>query len=278
MNAMTVDVEDYFHVSAFASSIPRNQWERMPYRVESNTSKLLELFAGQDVRATFFVLGWVAERSAGLVREISEAGHEIACHGYSHELVYRQDPEVFREETISSKRRLEDITGNAVLGYRAASYSITPDSLWALDVIIDAGFKYDSSVFPIRHDVYGLPDAPLRPTRLKSPTGRELTEFPLSTAEIFGVRLPVAGGGYFRFLPYSVTRFGLLRINQHSSPFVFYLHPWEVDPGQPRIAAPWRSRFRHYTNIGRCAQRLFRLTRDFRFGRMDDVLAGLGLL
>lgn len=279
LNAMTVDVEDYFHVSALAGSIARDRWDSMEYRAEASTGRLLELFADRGMHATFFVLGWVAERSPGLVRRIAAAGHEVACHGQSHELVYRQAPAVFREETLRSKACLEDLIGSPVRGYRAASYSITRESLWALDVILDAGFAYDSSVFPIRHDVYGLPEAPLRPARITAPSGRTLVEFPLSVAEVLGLRLPVAGGGYFRLLPYAVTRAGLRHVNRSArSPFVFYLHPWEVDPDQPRIAAPLKSRFRHYTNLDVCEARLVRLLSEFRFGRMDRVLADLGLL
>ena len=279
LNAMTVDVEDYFHVSALSGSIARDRWDSMEYRAEASTGRLLELFADRGIHATFFVLGWVAERSPGLVRRIAAAGHEVACHGQSHELVYRQAPAVFREETLRSKARLEELTGLPVRGYRAASYSITRESLWALDVILDAGFEYDSSVFPIRHDVYGLPGARLRPGRIAAPSGRTLVEFPLSVAEVLGLRLPVAGGGYFRLLPYAVTRAGLRRVNRKAqSPFVFYLHPWEVDPGQPRIAAPLKSRLRHYTNLDVCEARLVRLLSEFRFGRMDRVLAELDLL
>ena len=279
LNAMTVDVEDYFHVSALAGSIARDRWDSMEYRAEASTGRLLELFADRGIHATFFVLGWVAERSPGLVRRIAAAGHEVACHGESHELVYRQAPTVFRQETLRSKARLEDLVGSPVRGYRAASYSITRESLWALDVILDAGFAYDSSVFPIRHDVYGLSEAPLRPARIKAPSGRTLVEFPLSVAEVLGLRLPVAGGGYFRLFPYAVTRAGLRHVNRSArSPFVFYLHPWEVDPGQPRIAAPFKSRFRHYTNLDVCETRLVRLLSEFRFGRMDRVLADVGLL
>jgi polysaccharide deacetylase family protein (PEP-CTERM system associated) len=251
----------------------------MPYRVEANTAKLLELFERRKIKATFFVLGWVAERSPDLVRSLYAAGHEVACHGHSHMLVYQQTPAMFREETLRSKKYLEDLLGTAVRGYRAASYSVTEASRWALDIILDAGFDYDSSVAPVRHDVYGLPGAPLRPARISAPSGRTLVEFPLSTASFAGVTVPVAGGGYFRLLPYLFTRAGMRRINQRDgSPFAFYLHPWEVDPGQPRVPAPWKSRFRHYTNLDVCEARLERLTAEFRFGRMDEVLASLGLL
>lgn len=279
LNAMTVDVEDYFHVSAFAGTIDRADWNRLEYRAETNTERLFELFDAQDVKATFFVLGWVAARSPGLIRKIHELGHEIACHGFEHDLVYRQSPETFRRETRDSKARLEDLIGAPVLGYRAASYSITRESLWALDILSELGFVYDSSVFPIRHDRYGIPDAPTRPGRIALADGRSITEFPLSTCRIAGLRAPVAGGGYFRLLPYWFTCWGLGTINRNDRlPFIFYLHPWEIDAAQPRIRASLLSRFRHYTNLDACEARLARLLRDFRFGRAADVLEQLDLL
>ena len=201
INAMTVDVEDYFHVAAFAEAIQRDEWERLERRYESNTHRVLEILAEASVRATFFVLGWVAERSPAIVRRISAAGHEVACHGYSHQLIYRQTPETFARETRLSKSILEDALGGPVRGYRAASYSITRDSLWALDILLDEGFSYDSSIFPIRHDRYGIPGAPADPARLAAPSGREIVEFPLSVARWAGMTVPVAGGGYFRLLP-----------------------------------------------------------------------------
>jgi polysaccharide deacetylase family protein (PEP-CTERM system associated) len=276
---MTVDVEDYFHVAALAEVIRRDDWSRMEYRAESNTHQLLNLFAKTGVRATFFFLGWVAQRSPQLVKAVHAAGHEIGCHGMSHELVYRQTPEVFRTETSDSKRLLEDLTGHRVSGYRAASWSITGNSLWALDVIADLDFEYDSSIFPIRHDIYGIPDAPTKPGRVRTPKGRELVEFPPSTASVFGVRVPVAGGGYFRLLPYWFTRHGLRQINHdRKQPFIFYLHPWEIDPGQPVVRAGWKSRFRHYTNLSKTSGRLSRLIGEFRFGTVRNVLVDSGLL
>ncbi len=277
-NALTVDVEDYFHVSAFAGSINRDEWDNYPLRVVNNTRRLLELFDGRGVRATFFVLGWVAERVPELIREISAQGHEVACHGYSHQLVYRQSCEVFRQETLRSKQLIEDITGCAVRGYRAASYSITPASRWALDVLADAGFIYDSSIFPVRHDRYGMPGTPEHPYRLDTGNGSTLVEFPLSTARVFGYRMPVAGGGYFRLYPYSVSRAGLRQVNRRDQPFIFYLHPWEIDPGQPRIQAGLLSRFRHYNNLDKCEGRLQRLLTDFSFASTWDVLSDLGLV
>lgn len=277
-NALTVDVEDYFHVSAFSECIDKKDWDSYPLRVEKNTRRLLDLFDLHSVKATFFVLGWVAERTPGLVREIAARGHEVACHGYSHQLVYNQSPGIFREETIRSKTLLEDIIQSPVNGYRAASYSITGRSLWALDIIADAGFEYDSSIFPVRHDRYGIPDASVYPHRLKTPNGSWLVEFPLSTARIFGLRLPVAGGGYFRLYSYAITKAGLNQINRRKKPFIFYLHPWEIDTEQPKISAGWKSRFRHYNNLDKCEHRLKRLMNDFNFGTAAGVLKGLDLV
>jgi polysaccharide deacetylase family protein (PEP-CTERM system associated) len=268
INAMTVDVEDYFHVTAFAGSLDRERWSSQESRVERNTHVLLELFERHRVRTTFFVLGWVAERVPGLIKELHRAGHEIACHGLTHELVYKQTPQVFRQETQRSKSLLEDLTGAKVRGYRAATYSITAESLWALDILEELGFEYDSSVFPVRHDLYGIPGASRQPFRVAS--GR-LLEVPLTTVRVFGQHLPCAGGGYFRLLPYAAFRWALRRVNNEGMPAVFYLHPWEIDPAQPRIEAPWRSRFRHYTNLHRTAARLEALLTDFRWATMAEV-------
>jgi polysaccharide deacetylase family protein (PEP-CTERM system associated) len=279
INAMTVDVEDYFHVSAFAASVQRNDWERFESRVVANTSRLLELFAAHEVSATFFVLGWVAERQPALIRSIAAQGHEIACHGYSHQLVYRQSPEEFRAETQRAKTALEDIAQRPVLGYRAASYSITAQSLWALDVLAELGFTYDSSIFPVTHDRYGISGARREPHRLRTPRGHELVEFPLSTVELWRYRLPVSGGGYFRLFPYALTRAALSAINtRERRPFVFYLHPWEIDPSQPRIEAGWLSRFRHYNNLDKCEARLRKLVSEFSFESMQATLQALALL
>jgi polysaccharide deacetylase family protein (PEP-CTERM system associated) len=278
-NALTVDVEDYFHVSAFSDHIDRNHWDSYPCRVEANTRALLGLFEKASVKATFFVLGWVAERYPALVRDIASAGHEVACHGYSHELVYRQTPAVFRDETRRAKEVLENIIQQPVNGYRAASYSITPKSTWALDVIAELGFRYDSSIFPVRHDRYGMPGARREPHVLKTPAGHTLVEFPLSTLQAFRYRLPVAGGGYFRLFPYWFTRYALGRINNADRlPFIFYLHPWEIDTNQPRVQAGRLSRFRHYQNLDRCEQRLVALLKDFSFDTVEQVLANSGLL
>jgi polysaccharide deacetylase family protein (PEP-CTERM system associated) len=278
VNGFSIDVEDYFQVAAFSSVIARDSWAQRESRVERNTDAVLGLLAERSVRGTFFVLGWIAERHPALVRRIGAAGHEIASHGFAHELIYRQSHKDFREETIRSKRLLEDLTGRAVLGYRAASFSVTTQSLWALDVLIDAGFEYDSSIFPIHHDRYGIPGAARRPGIITAPSGRTLVEFPMSVASFLGAPVPVSGGGYFRLLPYWLTRRGLKQINQSGCPFTFYLHPWEIDPGQPRVQAGWRSRLRHYTNLEICEGRLRRLLSEFRFATMHNVLAQHGLI
>jgi len=278
-NALTVDVEDYFHVAALAPSVHRDSWISRESRVVGNTQKLLAIFEEFDVRGTFFVLGWVAERYPQLVRDIAAHGHEIACHGYSHRLVYEQSPQEFYQETHRAKNLLQEITGSAVLGYRAASYSIVRKSLWALDILVELGFVYDSSIFPVRHDRYGIHDAERAPHRMATPTGKSIVEWPLATARILGFRLPVAGGGYFRLFPYGLSRWGLASINRRElRPFVFYLHPWEIDPAQPRVSASWLSRFRHYTNLGKCEERLRRLLAEFRFSTARDGLTQLGLL
>lgn len=279
LNAMSVDVEDYFHVAALSESIRVEDWDTMPYRGEDSTARLIDLFAEFGIKSTFFVLGWMARRSPGLIRRIHAEGHEVACHGMSHQLIYRQTPEVFARETRESKALLEDLIGEPVTGYRAASWSITRDSLWALDIIRDQGFEYDSSIFPIWHDRYGIPDAPTAPGTVSTPSGARIVEFPPTTARVLGRRLPVAGGGYFRLLPYWLTRYGLRQVNRDQrQPFVFYLHPWEVDPDQPRIPARLVSRFRHYNNLSRTEPRLRRLLSEFRCATVRQVLEQQGLL
>jgi polysaccharide deacetylase family protein (PEP-CTERM system associated) len=278
-NALTVDVEDYFHVSALAGSIHRDTWDSRESRVERNTQRLLTLFEHAGVHATFFVLGWVAKKYPQLVRDIAASGHEVACHGFSHQLVYEQSQDQFLKETIKTKALLEDITALPVLGYRAASYSITRRSLWALDILAQLGFAYDSSIFPVRHDRYGIHDAARFPHRISTVSGRSIVEWPLATANILGSRLPVAGGGYFRLFPYWLSRWGLASINRRESkPFIFYLHPWEIDPDQPRVSTSPLSRFRHYTNLRKCEERLKRLLHDFRFGTAKDGLMKLGFI
>lgn len=278
-NAFSIDVEDYFQVAALAPSIDRSSWSSREYRAEANTDRALELLARHEVKATFFVLGWIAEKSPGLVRRIVAAGHEVASHGQSHRDVYSQSPAEFAEETRRSKETLETISGQAVLGYRAASFSITSRSLWALDTLIELGFQYDSSVFPIVHDRYGIPGAEPHPGRLTAPSGGSIVEFPMSTASWLGRRWPVSGGGYFRILPYWLTTRGMRQVNQDQhQPFVFYMHPWEMDPEQPRVKVGLRSRLRHYTNLQLFEQRLDRLLGEFRFTTMREVLTTVGLL
>jgi polysaccharide deacetylase family protein (PEP-CTERM system associated) len=279
VNAFSIDVEDYFQVAALAPAVARSSWDQRESRVERNTDKLLQLLDEHGIRATFFVLGWIALHHSSLVKRIAAAGHEIASHGFSHRLIYQQSAGEFQQETRHSKELLEDLIGTAVIGYRAASFSITPRSLWALDVLLDLGFQYDSSVFPIHHDLYGIPGAAEEPGRVQAPSGRTLVEFPMAAASFGGARIPVSGGGYFRLLPYCLTHSGLRQINERKGrPFVFYLHPWELDPGQPRIQVGWLSRFRHYTNLERCEERLRRLLNDFAFAPMADVLSMHGLL
>jgi polysaccharide deacetylase family protein (PEP-CTERM system associated) len=272
LNAMTVDVEDYFHVSAFEGLMPRQLWDQFESRVVGNTERLLEIFADAHIRGTFFVLGWVAERHPGLVRTIAGAGHEIASHGYAHRLIYDQTPRDFREDVRRAKDILESATGIGVRGFRAPSYSVTPRSLWALDILIEEGYKYDASVFPIRHDRYGIPLSPRHSYVLQREVG-SLIEAPASTVRWGPINLPVAGGGYFRILPYAWTRWGIARLNEvEGRPAIFYLHPWEIDPEQPRLASPLLSRFRHYCHLDRTESRLRTLLDDFAFAPMETIL------
>jgi len=271
-NAMTIDVEDYFHVSVFDGVIPRSDWVRLESRVCANTSRLLDIFAEHGVRGTFFVLGWVAERDPELVRRIAAAGHEIASHGYGHRLVYDQTPSAFRDDVARAKGLLEDASGSRVEGYRAPSYSIVPRSLWALDILIETGYTYDSSIFPIRHDRYGIPVSGRHAYLIERPAGR-LVEAPASTTRVGGINLPIAGGGYFRLLPYGWTRWGLARLNAtEARPGIFYLHPWEIDPAQPRLSCGLLSRVRHYRNLDQTESRLRQLLVDFSWGPMRAVL------
>jgi polysaccharide deacetylase family protein (PEP-CTERM system associated) len=276
-HAMTVDVEDYYHVAAFAKVIKPSEWDQWPSRVEANTDKLLQLFADANIKITFFILGWVAERYPELVKRIRSQGHEIASHGYSHQLIYKQTPEIFRAETAKSKQILEDLGQAPVIGYRAASYSITSKSLWALDILAELGFTWDSSIFPTRHDNYGIPGSPEEPYTIITSNGTHLTEFPLTTAKVFGQAIPAAGGGYFRQYPYALSRWLFERASLgQSKPQIFYLHPWEIDPEQPRVPnASWFSNFRHYTNLQRCMPRLERMISDFQFGTISQSLGSV---
>jgi polysaccharide deacetylase family protein (PEP-CTERM system associated) len=345
-NALTIDVEDYFQVQAFAGHIRHEDWGIYQSRVEDNTRRILALLADPSsfvssndehrtlnvepsfphsfrrtpnaerrtkITATFFILGWTAERYPGLIKEIHSQGHEIACHGYAHRLIYEQSPEEFREDVQKAKAILEDLTGEPVIGYRAPSYSITRDSLWAFEVLMEEGFQYDSSVFPIRHDFYGIPDAPRHPFIIAlngngspefkplvpsshndqegiSPRNPEpatsnqqpatsnqdsILEFPLSTFPLGRFNLPLSGGGYFRLLPYPIIKKGLKRINENENrPFIFYLHPWELDPDQPRISgAGIKSKFRHYLNLDKTEPRFKRLLEEFNFSSIQDIFA-----
>jgi polysaccharide deacetylase family protein (PEP-CTERM system associated) len=264
-NYLTVDVEDYFQVAAFEKVISTDNWEQYECRVVANTSSILELFDAGRVKATFFIVGWIAERYPDLVLEIDRQGHEIGCHSYQHQKIYNLTPEQFREDTRRAKETLEQIIGKPVKGYRAPSYSITKKSLWALDILAELGFRYDSSIFPVYHDNYGIPDAPRFAYRLEK---QDMMEYPISTVQFPGMNLPIAGGGYFRLFPYWFTRMALRRINRkEKQPFIFYFHPWEVDPEQPRIqGAGAKSRFRHYLNLDKTRNRLEHLLQDFKFG------------
>jgi len=271
VNAMTVDVEDYYQVQAFAGQVRPEDWGNYPSRVERNTERVLELFERHGVRATFFTLGWVAERHKPLVRRIVDAGHELASHGYQHRRADSQTPADFRNDVVRTKSILEDVSGRAITGYRAASFSIGATNLWAHDVLAEAGYRYSSSIYPVSHDIYGMPDAPR--FRYAPPNAPRLVECPMTSIRLFGRNLPASGGGYFRLLPYALSRWMLARVNREDrQSAIFYFHPWEIDPDQPRdVALPWKSRFRHYTNLSRMEGKLDRALSDFRWGRMDEI-------
>lgn len=269
--AMTVDVEDYFQVAAFTDQVKRDDWERRPCRVERNLDTILGMFADHSVTGTFFTLGWIAERYPQAIRRIVDAGHELASHGYEHVKVHFQDPTAFRRDVHRTKRILEDIAGQAVKGYRAASFSIDDRSLWAFDILADEGYAYSSSVYPIEHDHYGMPSASRFAYHPND--GASFLEVPISTVRLFNRNIPSGGGGYFRLLPYGMSRWFLRRIaNKDQKPPVFYFHPWEIDPQQPRIeGASLRSRFRHYVNLNVMERRLRAVLSDFPWNRMDRI-------
>lgn len=273
--AFTVDVEDYFHVGAFASVIDPADWSGFECRVERNTHAALEVAAETNTRGTFFILGWVAERYPQLIREIAAAGHEIGCHSQNHQLVYELGPDRFRADLIESRDILQDTVGDAVQLYRAPSFSITNDSLWALEVLIEEGFTTDSSIYPIRHDRYGIPTARLEPHVITTPSG-PITEFPGMVCE-WGTRVPVGGGGYLRLFPWWLTKRLLHRVRAQQRPLNVYIHPWEFDPDQPRVACSWKSRFRHYQNLKTTVPKMRALLQTFRLGTMTDVLSGMRL-
>ena len=268
-NALTIDVEDYFQVSAFAPYIGRHEWDSRECRVERNVARILEMLAQKQTHATFFTLGWLAERYPQLVRDIVAGGHELASHGYGHERASDLSRDAFTQDVTRAKKLLEDIGGKPVLGYRAPSFSINTAHLWAFDVLAASGHQYSSSVYPIKHDHYGMPDSPRFAYRLAN----GLLEVPVTTLRVMNRNLPSSGGGYFRLLPYALSRWMLRKVNREDrEPAVFYFHPWEIDPGQPRIAGiNAKTRFRHYVNIGRTEGRLQSLMQDFRWGRMDQI-------
>ena len=269
-NAMTIDVEDYFQVSAFAPHIPRDQWDNLPCRVERNVMRILDLLDAHSAKATFFTLGWVAERYPHLVREIVGRGHELASHGYGHLRATDQTEMEFRTDVTHAKKLLEDLSGVSVNGYRAPSFSIGARNLWAFDVLSDAGYQYSSSVYPIKHDHYGMPEAPRFAFK---PSQHALLELPATTLNMWGRNLPASGGGYFRLLPYSVSAWMMRRVNeQDGNACIFYFHPWEIDPDQPRQhGISMKTRFRHYVNLSRMEGRIARLLKDFQWDRMDRI-------
>ena len=320
-NILTIDIEDYFQVHALSSVIKYEDWDKFECRIERNTDRILEILdsvrSPQKVQGTFFVLGWIAERYPDLVRRIQKGGHEIACHGYAHKLIYDQSKEEFRNDIKKAKAIIEDITGSEVIGYRAPNYSITNKSQWAFEILAEEGFKYDSSIFPIRHDFYGMPNAPRFPfiislngnnnfefsvldfeeqqhrttsapnnllthslinsvgnSTLKTHNSNSLIEFPISTVRILGQNIPISGGGYFRLFPYPLIKKGLKRINEvEQKPFIFYMHPWEIDPDQPRInGLSSRSKFRHYVNLNKTENKFKRLLGDFQFSTVRDLI------
>jgi len=269
-HAMTCDVEDYFQVSAFEGIVPRDRWSDVECRIPRNVDRILQLFADHDTRATFFTLGWVAEHHPQVVRRIVDEGHEIASHGMSHYRVWSQSPDEFRQDARSAKKLLEDVGGAAVVGYRAASWSIDTRTPWAHEILGEIGYRYSSSVYPVAHDLYGMPDAPRHPHVV---SGGGITEFPPSTVRLLGRNIPVAGGGYFRLFPLALSKHF---INKHERaaryPYVFYFHPWELDPDQPRMdSAPLKSRFRHYLNLRRFEKRLTDLLENYAWDRMDEL-------
>ena len=272
VNALTIDVEDYFHVSAFAAHISRRNWDDHPCRIERNIERILQMLDEAGVQATFFTLGWVAERYPALIRGIGEAGHEVASHGFAHHRATEQQEREFFADISLAKAVIEDVTGREVKGYRAPSFSVGPTNSWAFECIAGAGYRYSSSLYPIRHDHYGAPESP----RFAHEVGPKLLEIPIATVRLFSANWPAGGGGYFRLLPYRISCWSLRRINAvDGKPAMFYFHPWEIDPEQPRVDGVSRkTRFRHYVNLDRMAPRLRRLLADFRWGRADRVFLG----
>lgn len=276
-NALTVDVEEYFQVEALAHRVHRDEWDRLESRVGFQTATLLDLLAREGVRATFFTLGWVARRQPALIRRIVSEGHELACHGDAHQMITAMTPAAFREDIRRAKSTLEDLGGVRVEGYRAPTFSVVERTLWALDVLRDEGFRYDASIFPIRHDRYGIPGAPRRPHRIERGQGAGLVEFPSSTLRVMGRNIPVGGGGYLRLLPMRYTREVLARIAPEG-PFMVYLHPWEIDPNQPRFGLSRLATLRSYHRLDEMLPRLTELIRTHPFDTAATSLRALGLL
>lgn len=274
-NALSVDLEEYFQVSNFDSVLDRKDWHRQQSRVEDQTRRLLDRFDETGSKATFFVLGWVAERQPALVRQIAARGHEIACHGYAHQLVYEIGPVAFREDLRRARKVIEDVAGVSPVGYRAPSYSITRDSLWALEILADEGFEYDSSIFPTYHPRYGIPEFSRQPVVLELTGGRTIREFPMTTLRVGPINLPLAGGAYLRFLPPMLFRWGLDHLNRRGTPTVLYVHPWEIDAQQPRFEVGLRVKINHYRNLDRTEGRLTALLRRFEFRPLLEVLGRL---
>lgn len=275
LNAFTVDVEDYFHVSAFADRIAPEDWDHYECRVEASTHRVLDIAARHGVTGTFFILGWVADRYPDLVVDIHSAGHEIGCHSYWHQLIYDLGRERFREDLTRGRDLLQDIIGEPVRLYRAPSFSVTAESRWALEILVEEGFRIDSSIYPVRHDRYGIPDAPVAPHRISTDSG-PLVEFPGSVWQRAGANVPMGGGGYFRLFPWWVMRRLIATVSSHR-PLNFYIHPWELDPDQPRLPGSLKSRFRHYQNLGSTTRKLDDLLTEFRFGTVTQVLESCGL-
>lgn len=271
-NALTIDVEDYFQVSAFERNITKADWGNYPCRVENNIHTILEILQAKDITATFFTLGWVAEKFPLMIREIMSQGHEIASHGMSHVRVTTQTKHEFKKDVINSKKLLEDIAGTEVKGYRAASFSINESNMWALEVLLETGHIYSSSVYPVKHDLYGMPSAPRFPYRANSSS---VLEIPISTVKVFGKNYPCGGGGYFRLYPYILQRKAIETVNKRDKkPFIFYFHPWEIDLQQPRIKGlSAKTKFRHYLNLNKMESKLNKLVTDFKWSRMDHVFS-----
>ncbi|RJP20688.1 MAG: DUF3473 domain-containing protein [Candidatus Abyssobacteria bacterium SURF_5] len=272
-NALTIDVEDYFQVESFKSLVKFESWEQFALRVEANVDRLLAILEEEQIRCTFFVLGWIADRAPQVVRRIHGQGHEVASHGYAHQMVTGQTPGEFRDDIHKAKSILEDITGEGILGYRAPTFSVTRNTFWALDALVEEGFLYDSSVFPVRHDRYGIPDWTQYITRVQLRNGASILEVPPLTAKVLGTNIPLGGGGYFRLAPLWLSRWAILRFNSVGHPAVIYLHPWEIDASQPRFPLPPLQRFRHYVNIETTERKLRRLLAGARFTSVRNVLS-----